>query len=186
MHSISRRALVSSIAGVSIGSVAVSTAFIDTSKASLSGELDVQDKTKEIQDPIQSATLDVTGNLSWESDTIPDRVILRLKLKEANTTEQLAADSISSNLQATDSRAIDFSVNLLDHSELTAPMLSPTQNGDTNSINATAILSIELEKDGTTLAQKEVTDTFSISTTKTVGSATISVGATGDITVKTS
>jgi hypothetical protein len=166
--------------GLALGSLPKST------EASLSGELDVDNTTEEVQEPVTSALLKIEGTYEWDSDTTPGRIILRLKLTHTNTTEQLEATVIDSNLSRTGSRKIDLSGNMMDHSEIQAETLTPESNGDSVTETATAVLSIELEKDGTTLAQKELTDEFQVTVKQTVGSATVSVGATGSVDVQTS
>jgi len=185
MRSTNRRALIGGIGTTVFGGLALAS-IPKQSEASLSGELDVANKTKEVQNPVTSAILNVTGNFEWDSSTAPSRIITRLKLTHTSTTEQLEAKVIDSNLSPTGSREIDLSGNLMDHSEIQASTLTPDSNGDSVTETATAVLSIELETDGTTLAQTELTDEFQVTVKQTVGSATISVGATGSIDVKTS
>jgi len=185
MRSTSRRALIGGIATVGIGS-GVLVSVPERSEASLSGELDVDNTTEEVQESVTSAILNVSGTYEWDATTTPGRIILRLKLTHTNTTEQLEATVIDSNLSRTGSREIDLSGNMMDHSELTAEDLTPSSNGDSATETATAVLSIELEKDGSTLAQKELTDEFEVTVKQTLGSATISVGATGSVDVQTS
>jgi hypothetical protein len=185
MRSVSRRALIGGIVTSTVGS-AVLVSIPERTEASLSGELSVDDTTEEVQDPVSSAILNVSGTYEWDSDTTPGRIILRLKLTHTGTTEQLEATVIDSNLSPTGSREIDLSGNMMDHSELSAEDLTPDSNGDSATETATAVLSIELETDGTTLAQKELTDEFEVTVKQTVGSATVSVGATGSVDVQTS
>jgi len=185
MHSISRRALVGGIGTTVFGGFALATT-LESTEASLSGELDVANKTKEVQNPVTSALLNVEGSFSWQSDTAPSRIIIRLKLTHTSTTEQLEATVLDSNLTPTGSREIDLSGSITSHSEIIAASLTPDAKGESVTETATAVLSIELETDGTTLAQTELTDEFQVTVKQTVGSATISIGATGDITVKTS
>jgi len=186
MRSTSRRALIGGIVTTTLGTGFLVSGATDTSKASLSGELDVQNTTEEVQNSVTSAILNVTGTYEWDSDTTPGRIILRLKLTHTNTTEQLEAKVIESNLSATGSREIDLSGNMMNHSEIQAETLTPESNGDSVTETATAVLSIELETDGTTLAQKELTDEFEVTVKQTLGSATVSVGATGSVDVQTS
>jgi len=185
MRSTSRRALIGGIVTSTVGSIALAT-IPESTEASLSGELSVDDTTEEVQDPVSSAILNVSGTYEWDATTTPGRIILRLKLTHTNTTEQLEAKVIDTNLSRTGSREIDLSGNMMDHSELTAEDLTPSSNGDSATETATAVLSIELETDGSTLAQKELTDEFEVTVKQTAGSATVSVGATGSVDVQTS
>jgi len=185
MRSTSRRALIGGIVTTSIGGLAL-VSIPESTEASLSGELDVDNTTEEVQNSVTSAILNVSGTYEWDATTTPGRVILRLKLTHTGTTEQLEAKIVDSNLSPTGSREIDLSGNMMDHSELTAEDLTPGSNGDSATETATAVLSIELEKDGSTLAQKELTDEFQVTVKQTVGSATVSVGATGSVDVQTS
>jgi len=177
--------LIGGIATVGIGS-GVLVSIPESTEASLSGELDVDNTTEEVQESVTSAILNVSGTYEWDSDITPGRIILRLKLTHTGTTEQLEANVIDSNLSPTGGRDIDLSGNMMDHSEIQAETLTPDANGDSVTETATAVLSIELETDGSTLAQKELTDEFEVTVKQTAGSATVSVGATGSVDVQTS
>jgi len=83
------------------------------------------------------------------------------------------------------SYVVTFNTSLLEHSNITAPKLSPTDAGNSKSIEATAYLTIEIRNNGSTIAETTVQDTFSIQVTQEEKEATVTIGGTGDVEIKT-
>jgi hypothetical protein len=168
---------------VLLTSLGLSTIPDRSSGVELTGDFSVPDESVQITEPVNNVKMAVDGSVKWDSDTAPTNVIIRVEISRSGIYEQLEATKITSDLTRSDSRDFDFSVNVLDHSQIQAVELSPTQTGETKSLNLSGRIVVELNVDGETLATEEYEDSFSLEATKSLGQVTLEFGATGDVTI---
>lgn len=179
------------VGAASIGSViglgAVVSIGTDTTAAEVTGEFTIPEIDKEIQDPVNSVSMDVEGSCSWDADTLPSMVVLRLEAARDSTDyEQLDSKMFQSDLSAVQEQEFTFSdVNLLDHSSISAVNFSPTEVDSTKSLTLHTKLTMEVRHDGQVTAQANVEESTPVEITKTRGGVTIEMGATGEISIGT-
>ena len=168
------------ISGLSLTSDSAEAAEID-------GEFTIPDVDRDITNPVSSLRLTVTGSISWDSDSLPTRAVLRLEVSRSGTFEQLEAEAYSNGLERQHEQSFAFDrVNLLSHPQIQVMDVSPTTAGETNELPLTARLTLEVMKDGSELSSATLEEDLLIEVTKTNGETTIEMGATGEIEIGTS
>lgn len=179
-----RRAFVTSIATITAGGIGFGLAS-DKTQAQSDLELTnftIPDTDTTVSEPVSSARLNVTADYSIQADAQPTRVILRLKGKHTEEFQQLAATELS-GLQNNMSGSEVFESNLLDLSELTAPDLSPTDTGETKTVDLSIKLVLTVKKDSNVMSENSVTEDVTINVTKQTASADIQIGGSGSVEI---
>ena len=158
-----------------------------SSAAEIDGEFTIPDVDRDITNPVSSLRLTVTGSISWDSDSLPTRAVLRLEVSRSGTFEQLEAEAYSNGLERQHEQSFAFDrVNLLSHPQIQVMDVSPTTAGETNELPLTARLTLEVMKDGSELSSATFEEDLLIGVTKTNGETSIQMGATGEIEIGTS
>lgn len=180
-----RRTLIGSLATLTTGGVVLATQSESSTALSASTDgIHIPDKESKQADSVSSLKLTLNGTIAWDGTSKPTRGVVRLRVRNDSQTTQLAAKSLSSPFSAAEQRDYSFSkVNLLSHPQIEASELTPAKVDNSKSIEITIILKIELYRNGTPLAETKLTDNATISVTKTVGSAELTVDGDGSITV---
>lgn len=179
-----RRQFFSGIATVAAGGIGYSLAS-DGAQAQSNLQLtsfDIPDKDKEVVDPVASARLSVSCDYSIEAEKQPTRVILRLEGKRTGEYTQLAATELTA-LETNMSGTKELEGNLLDLPEVQAVDLSPSEQGETKTMDLSIRLKMTVMRDGTTLSENTVEDVVSINVTKGTASATIELGGSGSVSI---
>lgn len=173
--------------GTVVGIGGLTTLSTDTAHAQVTGEFTIPEVDKQIVDPINSVRLNVDGTLSWESDTLPTRAILRLEVAQRQDEfAQLDAKSFDTDLTKSHTQSFTFSdANILSHPDIDTSAFMP-ESSDTISMTLYARLSVTVERNGETLAESELNESIPITIEQTNGETTITMGATGEIQIGTS
>jgi len=148
-------------------------------------ELTIPDTTEDTATPVESATLNVNGTYSVDSEVIPDRVILRLEGKRSTESsyQQLAAEEPSTQLAKQFSEDFAFTANLLDLNNVTSAYLTPDALGNTINLGIDLTLTLTVRHDGRTIKEVTVTEETNLAVTKTEGTVNIGINATGNMSV---
>lgn len=173
-----------------IGAGSIATAGVgialmpDTANAEINiQEFNIPDESKEIVDPVSSARLEVNAQYQWEAGKVPTKVVLRLEATRANEYTQIAATDWRSSLDKSQSGTTTLKGNLLDCPNLTAPDLSPTDTGESKSVDLSIRLKMSVYRDGNKLSENSVEDMVSIDITKGTASASIELGGQGSVSI---
>jgi hypothetical protein len=179
-------------AGV-LGSIAAGTvgyaAFTNTAEATTVNVdgYEIDDKEVQTPTPVNGATLDVSGSYQWQTSVTPTDVTLRLTVTYATEEQQLAAMRVPGELTPEDSGEFDMTCSLLDHSEINAPALTPTEVGETKELTFDTALTMIVDGDSGELGRQTVTETATITVEKEQAGVktSLSVQGTIDVTTKT-
>lgn len=173
--------------GLLSGGAILSTQTETTEAVSLSGEVSIPDKQKSVVSAVDGVNMEITGSFGWESDTLPTDAVLRVEVSRSGSFEQLEAKRYDTDLTRDYTQDYSLtSINLLDHSRLSITDLSPTENGETKTVDLQTRLVLEVNNNGETLESTTSKDSHTISVTKTQGETTLSMEGTGEITISTS
>jgi len=78
--------------GTILGTGTVVSIGTDTTAAEVTGSFTLPDVERDVQNPVDSVRMDASGSVSWDSETKPTRVILRLEVAKNSTDyEQVEA-----------------------------------------------------------------------------------------------
>lgn len=182
MKSIGRRKLLGGIATLTLGTAALATQP-DTTVAVDSPSFSVPDEDKQIVDPVSSVVLDCTVDYAWEATNTPSEGVLRLSMSYQNATSQLEAVELPSPLKQDKSGSHTFNCNLLDHPEFESVELNPQSITQSKSITPKFIVELTLRRNGHELGSAKASDTAELTTTKTAGSADVTLGGSGEVTI---
>jgi len=184
MRSPNRRQLLSSIATLTAGGVGYSIAT-DEADAQTSLNLtsfDIPDHSSDVTGPVSGLSLDVDCDYSIDAEEQPTRVVLRLEGKRSGDYTQLDATELV-EYDTSMSGTQQLPGNLLDLPNLEAVDVSPTTEGNTDSVDLSIQLGMTVERDGSTLAENSVDDMVTVSITHGVASATVELGGSGSVSV---
>jgi len=184
MRQPTRREFASGLATVTAGGIGFA---ISTDEASADTnlnitEFNIPDKDKEIVDPVASARLTATAEYNIEAEKQPTRVILRLEGKRTGDYTQLAATELT-GLENNMSGGKELQTNLLDLPGVQAVDLSPSEQGETKTMDLSIRLMLTVKRNGTTLSENSVEDTVTINVTKGTASASIELGGSGSVSI---
>lgn len=182
MNPIGRRTVIGGIATLTLGSAALATQP-ETTVALEEPSFSVPDEDKEIVDPVSSVVLDCTVDYAWDATNTPSECVLRLSMSYQNATSQLDAVELPSPLNQDDSGSHTFTADLLAHPEFESVELNPESINQSKSITPEFIVELTLRRNGHELGTAKASDTAELATTKTAGSADVTLGGSGEITI---
>ena len=169
------------------GSIAVGvlgSTLIGTEEASAvsidSSTFSVPDKTKTVNNTVQTVKLTANGSFSLKTNETPTRIVVRLEASRGPSWTQIDATKLN-----VDTREFTLSGNLTDLETVGNADINPTERGQTKDIDLSARIILEVTKDGKTLGTDTVKDSFTVSITKEDAYATIGMDATGSLNVVT-
>lgn len=181
-----RREVVTGIAGIATGVIGLSALSTESKATTIAVQsLDVPNNTSEVSSPVTSAQLAVNGEYSVNAEVVPTRVILRLEAKRATSESytQLDAEEPGQTLNKQFTEPFEFKANLLDLERVNAPLLTPSEVGDTTQVDLDIRLKLVVKKDGRTLKEVTTEDTATLTVEKTTAGASVGIEAQGNITV---
>jgi len=80
----------------------------------------------------------------------------------------------------------ELQANLLDLPEVEAVDLSPSEQGETKTMDLSIRLQMTVKRDGTTLSENSVEDLVTVNVTKGTASASIELGGSGSVSISES
>jgi len=182
---VTRRTLIASIGAATTGSVAT-YALTQESEAAIdaNANFSIPDQSHEVSNPVSGAQLAVEGDVTIDAEYVPDSVILRLEAEFTDGYSQLDALKVSDTSKQFSS-AFSLRGNLLDVDGLNAHHINP-ETGNSANVQLDARLKIAVKKDGKTVDSETVQEAFTLGVTKTRGSVSMELNATGETTIETS
>lgn len=187
MRQPTRREALSSIVTVTAGGLGYSLAS-DGAQAQSDLNLesfDIEDADKTVVDGVSSARLNVNCDYRIEAEKQPTRVVLRLEGKRTNDYTQLSATELT-GLESNMSGSKDMQGDLLSLPNVEAADLSPTEQGETKTVELSIRFLLTVKRNGKTLSENSVADSVTINVTKGTASATIELGGAGSVAISES
>jgi len=183
MHRRTFAGVLGSIAASAVGYAAL-TQDAEATSVQVS-DYTIADATVETPTPVSGAGLTVSGNWSYTTSTTPTDVTLRLTVTYATEEQQVAAMRVPGDLSPDDSGDFEMQANLLDHPQITAPALTPTEVGETKELTFDTALTMIVDGESGELGSQTVEETATISVTRKQASIETTLTATGDIRITT-
>jgi len=179
---VSRRAILTGLSGIAAGGVGMNMMSQDATAQVTVGGFSVSDAEKETNQPINGATVDVSGTYRWGTTTQPTRAVLRLEGKHTDSYTQLDATELPT---AENSGEYELQGSLLDINGISAPDLTPASEGETTRTDVSIRVTLTVYHDGSKTASQAVKDTATITVTDSGATATVEIGGSGDISLST-
>jgi len=173
------------LGGLVSGSLATTALSTKTKAVSIdNSHFDIPDTSKTVNDPVQNARITATGSFRIESNTPVSRVVLRLEATTTDTYTQIAAKSYNPNEKDV---SIDFELtgSIIDLETVGQDDINPIDRGTSKSIDLTTKLSLTAYSDGEKVGSDSTKDGFTLTISKAEKQATMSLDATGNVTVVT-
>jgi len=181
-----RRTFAGVLGSIVAGSVGYTALTQDAEATSVQvSDYTIADATVETPTPVSGAELTVSGDWQYATSTRPTDVTLRLTVTYATETQQLAAMRVPGELTPEDSGDFEMQANLLDHPQITAPALTPTEVGETKELTFDTALTMIVDGESGELGSQTVEETATISVTRKQASIETTLTATGDIRITT-
>lgn len=173
--------------GIVAGGLGVGALTRDTQAVAVGmNGLDVANAEKRTSRPVNGAHLTVNTAFSWKTTTTPTRAVLRLDVTYAGETEQLAATKVPGQLAPQQSGEHTFHANLLDHSLINAPDLTPSAVGETATLTFDVGVTMSVSGESGELGSERIEDTARIEVSKQQATIETNLSGEGGITVSTS
>lgn len=181
-----RRTFAGVLGSVVAGTLGYATLTQDAEATTVSvDDYTVESADVETPTPVSGAQMDVSGSYNWQTSVVPTDVTLRLTVTYATETQQLAAMRVPGELTPEDSGDFEMQANVLDHPQITAPALTPTEVGETKELTFDTALTMIVDGESGELGSQTVEETATISVTRKQASIETTLTATGDIRITT-
>jgi len=178
-----RREVLAGISTLAAGGLGYGLAT-DEARANVEiGEFSIPDETRQVTHPVNGVKLHITAKYKYNAEKTPSRVVLRVLGTTGNEYHQLAAESLSSPLDRSQSGSIDFQANLLDLPNFEAVDLTPSEVGNSKSEELSIKLKMTVSNNGRTLQESTTTDRIDLQTTMQQAGATIQLGGSGTVNI---
>jgi len=180
-----RRTVLIGLGSIVTGSVATTLVTQNTKAASIENStFDIPNQDKTVNNPVQNAKINASGSFSIDANAEVTRVVLRLEATTTDTYTQLGFQNFSPNAKQFSG---DFSIGgtIVDIPTVGQDDINPVDRGTSKSLDLSVRLILEVYSDGSKIASDTVKDDFTFTVSKAEAGATMSLDATGNMTVVT-
>lgn len=171
--------------GMILGGTALGITQIDTASANVSGELDVPDvETHTNGESIDAITISVDTNYVYDSSHGADSLTLELLIGDSESTMQPIDDIVNTDIPDADAGTETLSGSLAGTYHFSLSSFEPV---DSLPRETTVWIGVDmrLEREGETIAEEHITDHATVTVDGEEMNASVSLGASGEITVET-